>query len=139
VLAVDILPGSVAVARANVEANGLGDRVEVRQGSLEVVGADAFDIVVANLLAHILVKLLGEGLDKVVAPGGALIMSGIEDDEDVTDVRRALAARGLSPAEEQRLGGWVTMVVRPGGATADHAADSPVTERPGSSDKDARL
>jgi release factor glutamine methyltransferase len=53
VLAVDVSPAAVAIARKNVERLGLGDRVTVEQGDLyeplsRVVDAAPFDLIVAN-------------------------------------------------------------------------------------------
>jgi release factor glutamine methyltransferase len=46
VVAVDVNPVAVEAARANAEANGLADRVEVRHGDLFDTVPEAFDLVV---------------------------------------------------------------------------------------------
>ncbi|WP_397244256.1 50S ribosomal protein L11 methyltransferase [Paracoccus mutanolyticus] len=80
VLAGDIDPQAVDVARANVIANGLLGRVEC----VEAVGFDhpliegaaPFDLVFANILKQPLIDLVPD-MARYVAPGGHAILSGI--------------------------------------------------------------
>lgn len=49
VVAVDISPLALAVARANAQANGVGDRVALRQGDLlEPLGAEPYQAILSN-------------------------------------------------------------------------------------------
>lgn len=49
VVAVDISPAALALARENTEANGVGDRVEFRQGDLLApLGGERFDAILSN-------------------------------------------------------------------------------------------
>ena len=73
--AIDIAPASIPVTRANAEANGVADRVEVSNTSLAEVDGQ-FDIVVANILAPVMIDLADE-LRGAVAAGGVLIISGV--------------------------------------------------------------
>ncbi len=72
---VDIAPAAVAVTRANALSNGVADRVDVSTTDLADVDGN-FDLVVANILAPTLVALSGD-LKRVLADGGALVISGI--------------------------------------------------------------
>lgn len=79
VLAVDIDPVSVQVARENVKSNGVEKSVMVVEGSIEkAVGA--YDMITANLYSSLLTSL-ADPLCKVLAPGGMLIATGIMEGE----------------------------------------------------------
>jgi len=119
VLALDIDPEAVRVARANVAANGVADplRVRVEQGSLAEVLAGQFgapqptELVVANILARVIVQLLEQGLTRAVAPGGLLIVSGILDTQ-AYEVNAALKAQGLTLLAQEHMEDWVAIIAR---------------------------
>jgi release factor glutamine methyltransferase len=49
VIATELSPAAAAIARANVERNGFGERVEVREGDLWApVAGERFDLIVSN-------------------------------------------------------------------------------------------
>lgn len=75
-LGVDIDPWSVANGQDNAEQNGLADRFEVREGSLDVVPEDGFDVVVANIIRSILEPLI-PGLVARAAPTASIVLSGL--------------------------------------------------------------
>lgn len=98
VRATDIDPEAVRVTRRVAALNGVGDRVEavlVDAGDPDPVEAPGiegcFDIVFANVLIGVIVAY-GESLARAVAPGGALVISGILVDQG----DRALGALGLT-------------------------------------------
>lgn len=112
VLAVDTDPQAVASAGANVEQNGVVQRVEVRRGSLSEVEPGGWDLVVVNILAPVIVKMLSEdGLCDFVSAGGALLLSGIID-RQLPDVESALAAAGAFVTDSLSVRDWVTLLVR---------------------------
>lgn len=114
VLAGDIDPQAVDVARANVIANGLDGRVEC----VEAVGFDhplienaaPFDLVFANILKQPLIDLVPD-MARHVAPGGRAILSGILATQ-ADEVIEAYAAGGLALERRDDLGEWSTLVVR---------------------------
>jgi ribosomal protein L11 methyltransferase len=108
VLALDTDPVAVAVARENVQLNGAADQVTVAQGSLELA-TDAFDLVVVNILAKVIVALAREGLAKRVRVGGQWVAAGIIDPQ-VDEVVTALTIAGLQVTEQQRITDWVTLI-----------------------------
>jgi ribosomal protein L11 methyltransferase len=115
-LAVDTDPEAVKAARENAAVNGVQERLEVGLGSVAEVLAGRFtfrqaEIVVANILATVIGRLLGEGLGDLLAPGGVLILSGILEHQ-VAEVLSAASARGLSLFDQRRQGDWVTLAVR---------------------------
>jgi ribosomal protein L11 methyltransferase len=110
--ALDNDPIAVQVAQENVDRNECTARVVVSDGSLGMDHpfdtANAYDMVVANLISHVLIGL-AERLAAVVRPGGVLITSGIIEQHE-QEVALALAATGLQLQERQREGDWVAMV-----------------------------
>lgn len=49
IIATDVSPAAVAIAKRNVERNGFADRVEVREGDLwEPVAGEKFDVIASN-------------------------------------------------------------------------------------------
>lgn len=118
VLGVDIDAEAVRVARENVEANGVAAAVQVEQGSLAEVLAGQYGpgwrgvpLVVANILAHIIEKMLGQGLAETVAPGGLLVMSGILESQAYL-VLGAMVPHGLSLVAEEKVDDWVALIAR---------------------------
>ena len=116
VLAGDIDPQAVDVARANVIANGLLGRVEC----VEAVGFDhpliegaaPYDLVFANILKQPLIDLVPD-MARYVAPGGHAILSGILATQ-ADAVVAAYAAGGLALETREDHGEWTTLVVRRG-------------------------
>ncbi len=98
----------------NAAQNGGVERLRVWRGELDSVRAEAgpgpWDIVVANILAPVIIGLLGErGLLEYVAPDGHLILSGIIDEQG-PDVEAALSAAGGQVRRVITAGDWVTYV-----------------------------
>jgi ribosomal protein L11 methyltransferase len=74
VVALDVDPAVLPLARANLDANGAG-RVVVLGGTLAAVRG-RYDLVVANILADTLVAE-APALSAAVAAGGRLVLSGL--------------------------------------------------------------
>ncbi len=106
VLGVDTDPIAIEATLANAGRNGLGQRIAARAGSLPS-GEAAFDVVLANLIASLLVTLAGALRDEL-RPGGTLLASGIFVDREA-DVRTALAAVGLAVTGRTEEGDWVAL------------------------------
>lgn len=82
VLAVDTDNTAVQATRENAERNRVAEHIQVEPGSLEQVKVlqtktQKPDLIVANILSHILMDLIQSGLAKVVKPEGRIILSGI--------------------------------------------------------------
>ncbi|HEU5441802.1 MAG TPA: 50S ribosomal protein L11 methyltransferase, partial [Ktedonobacterales bacterium] len=125
VLALDVSTVAVEAARANAEANGLADRIEVRLATLEgaagepfsplppdlaVLGAEigTFDLVLANIIARVIAQL-APALVRATLPGGTLIASGIIA-ERRHEAEEPLRAAGLREIRALVEGDWVTLV-----------------------------
>lgn len=100
----DTDPDAVAAARENAAALGLADRTEFRVGGAAAVPETA-PLVVANIEAAVLVPIAREVAARV-APGGALVLSGILAAQ-LDEVVAAYAAAGLAPAGHDAREGWV--------------------------------
>jgi ribosomal protein L11 methyltransferase len=139
VLALDNDPVAVQVAAENIARNGVADVVQAAEGSLgagktmghwlsgdfgeqataargqgagETRAGDpspaSFDLIAANLIAKVLV-ILATDLAAALAPGGALVSSGIIDTKEA-EVSAALTAAGLRQLERHAEGEWVALV-----------------------------
>jgi ribosomal protein L11 methyltransferase len=114
VVASDIDPVAVAVARENARLNGVGGRVAtvVADGlNARAIRARApYDLIVANILAGPLVAL-APAIRRNLAPGGTVILSGLL----ATQQRRVAAiyrGQGLRREGSILLGEWATLVHR---------------------------
>lgn len=111
VLGVDTDPIAVEATIANAARNGLTGRIAARAGSLPS-GDEAFDLVLANLIASVLIALAAQLRDEL-RPGGTLLASGIFEDREA-DVRAAFEAAGLAVTTRTVEGEWVALeVLRP--------------------------
>jgi ribosomal protein L11 methyltransferase len=111
VLATDIDPVAVKVARENVRRNGIstGMRVETAPGfhSSAFREDGPFDLIIANILARPLMKMAPE-LSRHLAPGGSVILSGILA-EQRWKVLAAYNGAGMRHVRTIWRNGWVTM------------------------------
>lgn len=114
VIASDIDPVAVEVARANAAANGLGERMICVEaagfGHPSLRERMPFDLIFANILKGPLL-MLAPDIATGLAPGGYAILSGIlntQADEVVAAYRRA----GLALAVRDEVGEWTTLVLR---------------------------
>jgi ribosomal protein L11 methyltransferase len=106
VVGVDTDPIAVEATIANAARNGLAGRIAARAGSLPS-GGEAFDLVLANLIASVLIALAAPLRDEL-RPGGTLLASGIFEDREA-DVRAAFEAVGLAITTRAVEGEWVAL------------------------------
>jgi ribosomal protein L11 methyltransferase len=114
VMATDIEPFSVRVARQNVALNRLGRLVKIQLAdgwrSLPVRAGGPYDLVLANILARPLCLMAGR-LALQLVPGGTAIVSGLLR----TQLRGVLAAHrrhGLRLETTLYEGPWTTLILR---------------------------
>ena len=109
-LGLEIDPVAARAGEENVRINGIGDKVQIVQGTLPSPLAEArsFDIVAANISAKVVTNLAQHLIDSV-AIGGKLIAGGIIEPH-VEDVTKALNAVGASIDETFIDGDWVTLL-----------------------------
>lgn len=110
VLAIDVDPQAVEVARDNVAINGVSDLIELSQLQPRDLAGHSFDVVVANLTAEVIVELTRD-LANCLVGNGLLILSGILTEFE-GDVERALAADVFSVIDRREAGEWCALVAR---------------------------
>lgn len=112
-VAVDVDSEATDTAAENAVTNALADRLELRTGGLEVLGAhERFDVIVANIRPTVLIPMAG-ALVNHLAPGGHLTLSGILP-EEAENVERAYLAAGWSLRNATRvLDGWSGLDLAP--------------------------
>jgi ribosomal protein L11 methyltransferase len=101
-LAVDTDAESVRVTEENIALNGVADAVAVGKGSFDVTER-CFDVLVANILAGVIVKLLDAGMG---GRGRRFIFSGILDTQ-AESVKQAATNAGLRFAGQTQIADWV--------------------------------
>lgn len=114
IVAVDIDAQAMENAKHNIRLNGVNIEVgvgsvdELRRGQHQLQQAE---VVVANILAPVLMRLLDEGLATLLEPHGVLLLSGILA-EQAPQMKSALAKVKLQIIEERHIDDWVGLVVR---------------------------
>jgi ribosomal protein L11 methyltransferase len=111
---VDIDDQALDNARLNAELNGAD--VQIGQGSVAEVLAGNYklkqaDIVFANILAPVLIRLLDAGMGQLIATGGVLIMSGVLEEQE-TNLRAALEKHHLKIVKTNKIADWLGFAVR---------------------------
>jgi len=123
-LGVDIDEASVKASCENARINGiteeqfavgLGSVTEILAGTLQMSyhGSRVLrqaPLVLVNILASIIIRLLDPGLVTLVSPGGKLILSGILSEQS-DSVLSATQERGLRFVEKRQMGDWVALAL----------------------------
>lgn len=112
ITAIDVDPLAVEVARENVSINNVAQAVDVVEGQPRDYAGRAFDMVVANLTAEVIIALIDD-LVGCLAPAGVMILSGILNSLR-TDVERSLIEAGLVIVDRSEDGEWAALVARRG-------------------------
>lgn len=107
---VDIDELAVKVAGENAELNGVADRLSLFCGDLTDKISGRYDIVCANIVADVIIRLSGEVL-QFMKPNGVLLVSGIIE-ERKDEVVSALKSVGLSVVKEETENGWVAIKLK---------------------------
>ncbi|MBI5322315.1 50S ribosomal protein L11 methyltransferase [Bradyrhizobium sp.] len=114
VLASDIDPPSVRVARENARLNEAGHLVQAIRATgfsaPEFSQRGPFDLVLANILANPL-RQLATPMARQLAPGALAILSGLLTHQ-APAVIMAYRARGLVPLRHLRIEGWSSLLLR---------------------------
>jgi ribosomal protein L11 methyltransferase len=111
VLGVDTDRGAVDIARENARRNRVAKKIEFQEGSLAQLleQRQQAPLVVVNILAVVLERMLEAGLADIVCKGGCLVLSGILMDQSAA-LEGMFARRGLSLAEKLTREDWVALV-----------------------------
>jgi ribosomal protein L11 methyltransferase len=115
--AIEIDPRASDIARVNVAQNKAGGRVRADVGDGAKVQGRGYDLVFANILMKPLIRLAPR-LISSIAPGGALILSGLTVDQEPR-VRAAYENRGMVFSRRSRRETWSTLSYRKPGPSND--------------------
>lgn len=116
----DIDPIAVRATQENAALNDLSTPINVVTGAgpeddspFWTVGGDrrTWDVIMVNILPHVITTLLDRGLASYLAPGGWMILAGIIEERE-PDLLNILAGRGLSVARRLTQGDWVSLTVQ---------------------------
>ena len=114
VLASDIDPPSVRVARENARLNETGNLVQVIRATgfsaPEFAQRRPFDLVLANILANPL-RQLATPMARHLVPGALVILSGLLTHQ-APGVIAAYRTRSLVPLPQLRIEGWSSLLLR---------------------------
>jgi ribosomal protein L11 methyltransferase len=108
-LGVDTDPIAIEATTENAARNQLTEDLVARAGSLPT-GEEAFDVVLANLIAGVLIPLAARLRDELRS-GGTLLASGIFVDREA-EVAEAFVEAGLLVAARLAEGDWVALEAR---------------------------
>jgi ribosomal protein L11 methyltransferase len=114
VLASDIDPVSVAVARDNAKVNGVGNLVEAicatGFSAAQFAARKPFDLVLANILANPL-KQMATPMAQHLAPSALVILSGLLPHQ-AQGVIASYRARGLILRRQLKIDGWSSLLLQ---------------------------
>ena len=114
VLASDIDPASVRVARDNARLNRTGDLVQIIAATgfsaPQFAASGPFDLVLANILANPL-RQLATPMARHLAPSALVILSGLLNHQ-AAGVIAAYRTRGLVPVRHVKIDGWSSLLLR---------------------------
>lgn len=111
VLAIDLDEQAVAVAKENIQKNGMEQVVHAQAGDLLKDSIGKADVIVANIIADVICALCGPAKSHI-RPGGAFICSGIIRERE-EDVLRALRQAGYAVDCRIARGEWVCLSAKP--------------------------
>lgn len=110
VLGIEIDPDAVRTARENVGANGVSGTVEIREGDLTKDVEERADLIAANLIAPLVIRLCGPAAEHL-EEGGVFISSGILI-ERKEEVENAVKKAGFTILQIKEKGEWCAIAAR---------------------------
>ena len=113
-LGVDTDAEAIKAAHENAKLNGIKHGLRLGVGSLADIQNGTFGdkqaaLVVANILAPVIVRLLQGGLAHLISFGGKLILSGILDTQE-PEVEAAVHESGMQMVGRYQSADWVALV-----------------------------
>jgi ribosomal protein L11 methyltransferase len=112
VTALDIDGLAARATLENAKRNKVADRVHIFQGNLPALCRQDYDLVVVNILAPVIVDLLGQqDLLCYVADAGRLVLSGVIETQ-FDEVKSAVETAGGEVEQTLASGDWRTLVAK---------------------------
>ncbi len=114
---VDIEVESIENANKNAAINQVTNQIDFSLGSVKEIKAGIFKIrraslVLANILTHILIRLIDNGLPDLLESEGVLILSGILE-EQLSELEPKIREHGLQIIERSQIDDWVALAIQP--------------------------
>jgi ribosomal protein L11 methyltransferase len=113
IVAIDVDPLAVEVAKENLAINQVESRIEVFEGQAADFARQGFDVVVANLTAEVIISAM-QDLVACLKAEGLVILSGILTTLR-DDVEQAAVEAGLQIIERGEAGEWSVLIAQRGG------------------------
>lgn len=114
---IDVDPVATEVSFENASVNHVGDKTDFTTGNVicdselrKATGLHAFEVVVANILADIIIPL-SDVAGEFMKEGGLFISSGIINTKEEA-VKEALIKNGFTIVEATHMNDWVSIVAR---------------------------
>jgi ribosomal protein L11 methyltransferase len=109
VVALDVDPVAVAVAKDNVAVAGTGSVIEVRHNDLLAGVTEKANLIVATILPDVILRLAPDAA-RLLLDGGVFVVSGIIPEKETTVAGR-LAACGLTMVNRLQEDQWVALAL----------------------------
>lgn len=109
---VDVESVAVKATAENAELNGIGDKINVKLGSVgegEPFWGEQYDVVIANIISRILIELC-VAIVFHTKPGGSIVLAGIIESRE-QDVISAYEAAGARVVNRRFAEDWVSLVL----------------------------
>ncbi len=113
VIAVDIDPVAVEIARENIDRNQVSNQVQAYSGNLLGGVQEQADLIITNIIAEVIINLIPEAAEKL-KPGGCLIASGIIKDK-ADKVRESLEEAGFTIIKTLHQDEWLAYLAQKSG------------------------
>ncbi|WP_394877400.1 50S ribosomal protein L11 methyltransferase [Mammaliicoccus lentus] len=108
--AIDLDDLAVKVAKENFEKNHCENSIEVETGNLLTEETEQYDVIIANILAHVIDLMIEDSYDRL-NDGGFFITSGIID-EKCDEITNRLTEVGFKIEKVLKENGWVSIRAR---------------------------
>lgn len=106
----DLDPQAIEAAHQNLSYQTDTSGIEFGVNDLLVGVEEQAEIIVANILPHILVNMLDDA-KKLLVPGGTMILGGILQEKS-SDLEAILEEKGWVLVQKMWYQGWVSLIVR---------------------------
>lgn len=112
VIAFDIDEWSIKNIQENILINKVDNKIDVREGSIEVVEEEKFDIILANINKNTIISFLNS-FSKQMNSSGILLLSGFlnDDEQEIKDHLKRNNLKLVKTVEEEE---WLSVVAKKG-------------------------
>ena len=107
ILASDIDPMAVRVAKENVHINNFDSVIDCKAGDLLEVAEGKVDVIIANIIADVIIGICAP-VREFIKPGGVFICSGIARERE-DDTINALKRAGYARLDVRHNGEWTAI------------------------------